>query len=165
MHSIFNFKTNTTRVRANEVFYLPYVKVIVFIFGFITLSGNALSQKHGVSFSRIDWEVQSVEAATVDSLSYKLVHNYSTELEKVRAIFSWITQHISYNTYIFNALGRYGVNRFVPTPMDTISEWKSANEMTAQRVLQRRFAICDGYAKLFKTLCDYAGIRSELVPG
>ncbi|HWJ30113.1 MAG TPA: transglutaminase domain-containing protein, partial [Flavisolibacter sp.] len=48
---------------------------------------------------------------------------------------------------------------------DTAIVWRTANEMTAIRVLHRRIAVCDGYAKLFKTLCDYAGIRSEVITG
>ncbi|HYH14422.1 MAG TPA: transglutaminase domain-containing protein, partial [Flavisolibacter sp.] len=32
-------------------------------------------------------------------------------------------------------------------------------------VIHRRVAVCDGYARLFKTLCDYAGIRSEIIYG
>ena len=165
MHSIFNFESATTRAPANEIIPLAGVRIILLMMSLIVLSEKTLSQNRPVSFSRIDWEVQSINAATVDSLSHKLVRNYSTEMEKVRAIFSWITQHISYNTYIFNSSRRYGVSKFIPEPTDTISDWKSANEMTAQRVIQRRFAVCDGYAKLFKTLCDYAGIRSELVTG
>jgi transglutaminase/protease-like cytokinesis protein 3 len=32
-------------------------------------------------------------------------------------------------------------------------------------VLNRRIAFCDGYSRLFSTLCDYAGIRSEVITG
>jgi hypothetical protein len=32
-------------------------------------------------------------------------------------------------------------------------------------VLERGYAVCDGYSRLFKTLCSYAGIRSELISG
>ena len=42
---------------------------------------------------------------------------------------------------------------------------KSLNERVAETVLKRREAVCDGYARLFTTLCDYAGIRSEIIVG
>jgi hypothetical protein len=131
----------------------------------ILFSRFSFCQNRAVSFSAIDWRVQSIEAPTVDSLARSLTSIYHSDIEKVRAIFSWIAQHIAYNTYIFSSSRRYVSNRFDPGPEDTISEWKSANEMTARRVLQRRFAVCDGYAKLFKTLCDYAGIESEVITG
>lgn len=42
---------------------------------------------------------------------------------------------------------------------------KPLNVRVAETVLQRREAVCDGYARLFTTLCDYAGIRSEIIVG
>ncbi|MBD0333534.1 MAG: hypothetical protein ICV66_12860, partial [Chitinophagaceae bacterium] len=35
----------------------------------------------------------------------------------------------------------------------------------ACKVLSEREALCDGYARLFKTLCEYSGIHSEIVRG
>ena len=35
----------------------------------------------------------------------------------------------------------------------------------AETVLQNKSAVCDGYARLFKTLCDYAGLRSAIITG
>jgi hypothetical protein len=122
------------------------------------------AQKHSVNFSSIDWKVQTMEAPTLDSLAKELTSSYSTELEKTRAIFSWIAQHISYNTGIFNVGRGYRPAKYVYDPYDTISS-KSATEQTAERVLRRRVAVCDGYAKLFKTLCDYAGVESEVILG
>jgi hypothetical protein len=162
LYSAFNLGSVKAAV---SIFRLPALRTAILTIAFLVPGGKVLAQNRPVSFGRIDWEVESIQAATVDSLSYKLTRNYSTELEKVRAIFSWIAQNISYNTFILGSSGRYAANRFVPDPIDTVSEWKSAYEMTAQRVVQRKYAVCDGYAKLFKTLCDYAGIRSELVTG
>jgi hypothetical protein len=82
----------------------------------------------------------------------------------MRAIFSWITQHISYNTGIFNSGRGYHPVKYVFDPGDTISS-KPAIEQTAEKVVRRRTAVCDGYAKLFKTLCDYAGVESEVIMG
>lgn len=42
---------------------------------------------------------------------------------------------------------------------------KPLSERVATDVLIKRIAFCDGYARLFKTLCDYAGIRSEVITG
>jgi transglutaminase/protease-like cytokinesis protein 3 len=108
--------------------------------------------------------VRAIEAPAPDSLSKLLVEGCTTDLQKVRAIFSWITQHISYNTSVFSSKRQVSSPKYVSEPEDT-SEWKSANEMTARKVLNKRTALCDGYAKLFKVLCDYAGLRSEVITG
>lgn len=139
------------------------MKNILFIILFLS-GGTSHSQNFSLNFNAIDWRVQTIDADTPDSLAVSLTSVYHTEREKVRAIFSWITQHISYNTGIYNS-GR----KYIPVtnidPWDTVSTWKSGNEMTAWKVMRRKMAVCDGYAKLFKTLCDYAGIRAEVITG
>lgn len=131
---------------------------------FLLLATTGYSQHGKAGFSEIDWKVRTIDAPTVDSLAKKLAAPWQTQVEKVRAIFSWIAQHISYNTAIYN-LGRgYRPAKFVYDPFDTVSS-KSATEQTAEKVLRRRVAVCDGYSRLFKTLCDYAGIESEIITG
>jgi hypothetical protein len=134
------------------------VSILIFL-----SSLSASAQGYKPNFAAIDWQVQSVKAATPDSLAFYLTSGYATELEKVRAIFSWICQNIAYNSNVYKPL--YLRPRFSPEPLDTVSVWKSAEEMVAQKVLNRRLAVCDGYAKLFKVLCGYAGIQAELVNG
>jgi transglutaminase/protease-like cytokinesis protein 3 len=131
---------------------------------FLFFSNICFGQKRTANFSSIDWNVKNMDAPTVDSLAKKLTTSYQTELEKTRAIFSWIAQHISYNTGIFNSGRSYRPIKFVLDPDDTVSS-KSAVEQTAEKVFRRRIAVCDGYAKLFKTLCDYAGVESEVILG
>jgi len=137
---------------------------LLFTIAFIFATIFSFGQIRPVHFSSIDWRVQTIEAPTVDSLAHKLTSVYASDIEKVRAIYSWVAQHISYNTSYFTSR-RYTATRYVPEPEDTVSVWKSANEMTAQRVLRRRIAVCDGYSKLFKTLCDYAGLNAEVITG
>jgi hypothetical protein len=134
------------------------------LFIFLFFVNVCFGQKASANFSAIDWNVRNIEAPAVDSLARKLTSPYPTELQKTRAIFSWIAQHISYNTGIFNSGRGYRPVKYVFDPSDTISS-KSAIEQTAEKVLRRRVAVCDGYAKLFKTLCDYAGIESEVILG
>lgn len=137
------------------------------MFRFITIAllfTNVCTAQQKTNFASIDWNVHSIEAPTIDSLAKKITALYKTELEKTRAIFSWIAQNISYNTGIYNFGKGYHPVKFVLDPADTVSS-KSSIEQTAEKVLRRRVAVCDGYAKLFKTLCDYAGIESEVILG
>jgi hypothetical protein len=138
------------------------MKKLTIIFIFLSQLCNA--QNRRADFGNIDWHVHSIEAPTPDSLARLLTVPYQTEMEKTRAIFSWIAQHVSYNTGIYNA-GRKIAVRYIPDPYDTASSWKSATELTAEKVLRRRTAVCDGYAKLFKSLCDHAGINSVIITG
>jgi hypothetical protein len=94
-------------------------------------------------------------------LSIRLTHNSKTDLERVTAIFRWITDNIAYNE---RALHSAPWNYLYTEPEDSGS-LKNLDQRVAEEVLKRRTGTCDGYARLFKTLCYYAGIRSELVTG
>lgn len=137
-------------------------KVLIILLLLIMKSSFA---QHFSSYIDIDRKVQSIDAPTPDSLSKLLTAPYTTDLQKVRAIFSWIAQHVSYNTFVINSNRKFAKSKYVVESDDTSAEWKSAVEMTAIKVLKKRTAVCDGYAKLFKTLCDYANIRSEIITG
>ncbi|MBA2760971.1 MAG: hypothetical protein H0U39_03245 [Segetibacter sp.] len=98
------------------------------------------------------------------TLSYKLTSPFNTDAAKVRAIFRWITDNISYNVKPrYNSL-RISQNVYYEDVNDT-GALKSLSERVAEGVLRKRVAFCDGYARLFKTLCDYAGIKSEVITG
>jgi Transglutaminase-like superfamily len=100
-------------------------------------------------------------------LARQLTANCTTELEKVSIIFKWITDNISYRTIPNNIYRRNGSpkrQRIKEEEEDT-SALKPLNERVAQDVLRERMGVCNGYARLFTTLCDYAGLRSEIITG
>ena len=123
----------------------------------------AFAQPTQVSFVEIDQRVKSIESYKPAELAYFLTKDYSSDREKLRSIFSWITEHIAYRVR-----KNYGVtvnnNYSHPVVADT-TQWKSANDRVAETVLQNGSAVCDGYARLFKALCDYAGLKSAIVTG
>jgi transglutaminase/protease-like cytokinesis protein 3 len=131
---------------------------LVFVFNLSFVQGQK------VDFSSIDYRVQFIDATNPDSLAQKLVAPYTDDLQKVRAIFRWITENISYQT-----IGRY--KRVLPTwyIQNEIEEdnsmLKPLDKRVAENVLRKKEAVCDGYSRLFKALCDAAGIRSEIIIG
>lgn len=66
-------------------------------------------------------------------------------MEKVRAIWIWITNNISYDVdgYFTGSITTY--------------DW---NE-----VFTKRKEVCSGYSSLFKKMCDIAGVRCEVIIG
>ena len=131
---------------------------------FLLLINLVVAQDRRVDFSRIDWAVQSINAKTPEALAQQLTAPYTTDLEKVRSIFRWITEHITYASRPRTTLNRNAF-RYKALPMDTLLAMKSVDEIVAYTVMEKRTAVCNGYARLFKTLCDYAGIRAEMVTG
>ena len=122
----------------------------------------AASSQERLSFSSIDWKTQFLDAPTPDSLARLINANFFTTAEKARAIYGWITTHITYNTSVFKPWTKY---QYSPDPLDTAAVWPSGDEMTARKVMRRRTAVCDGYARLFKVLCDYTGVEAVVIQG
>jgi transglutaminase/protease-like cytokinesis protein 3 len=138
---------------------MKYPVLILFFFGF-----NISFAQRSVSLNEIDYQVQSIEPAPAADLAYTLTSTYPTEIQKVRAIFSWIAEHIEYKVKKSNSKVFSPAKFTLLKPIDSINV-SSADEYVAEIVLRNQSGVCEGYARLFKTLCDYAGIRSVLVTG
>ncbi|RYY90624.1 MAG: hypothetical protein EOO15_01885 [Chitinophagaceae bacterium] len=121
----------------------------------LLLSATAASAQ----YARADAVALSVDASTPDSLAKLLTRNFTNDSDKVRAIFRWITANVRYQMR--------GRGKFERSTLheDTAYDGRPADERTAYVVLRRREAVCEGYARLFNTLCREAGIRSVLVRG
>jgi hypothetical protein len=143
---------------------MEFRKFSVFTILFL-VTNLTIAQGRGADFHRIDWNVQFIQASAPEVLAQKLTSSYSTDLEKVRSIFRWITEHIEYNTLIYNRYSRSSKKLFFDDDDDTSTVLKPLNERVAATVLKRKLAVCDGYARLFKSLCDFAGIKSEIITG
>ncbi|MBL7731869.1 MAG: hypothetical protein JNM88_11880 [Chitinophagaceae bacterium] len=103
-------------------------------------------------------------------LALHLTRNSHTDYEKVSAIFHWITDNIAYRVnsgYRVPVIGnttRKFSRSLNEADADT-SPLKPLNERVAINVIRNRVATCEGYSRLFAALCDFAGIRSELIVG
>lgn len=79
------------------------------------------------------------------ALTSYLCEETESELEKVRAIYVWITTHIAYD-------------------WKAIEEDKRINHFIRD-ILQREAALCVGYAQLFQQMCRLANLRCEIISG
>ena len=102
----------------------------------------------GNRFYKIDRHARksnSAQEASISSLAAYLSEPASTDLEKTRAIYIWLTKHISYNDTGYNS-GDYGDN-------------------SAVGVLQSRRAVCEGYSNLFLALGEEMGLVVKKIKG
>jgi len=79
------------------------------------------------------------------TLAAYLIEPATNESEKARLIFSWIAFHIKYDAKSFNS-GNYG-------------------DMSARGVLKSRLGVCEGFANLFKALCEAGGLECAFISG
>jgi len=138
------------------------MKFLLVILFFLPL--RFYSQAGQTNFYSIDNKVGSITIAKADSLAKQLALLGKTDGEKVRAIFRWITEHIDYNVMPFGQRKNIP-RRFYKEPEDSSVALPPLNERVAAKVLNTGVAFCEGYSRLFKTLCDHAGIKAEVIYG
>lgn len=107
---------------------------------------------------QIDHRAQSIRLGKLGliQLTDSLTAPYATDREKVRAIFSWITDNIAYDCHFQNARDPL---------MDDVDRLTNDIERRLAVVLKNKRALCGGYAFLFKTMCDLAEVQARVVEG
>jgi len=128
------------------------MKLTILIPAILILSQSLFAQKPAVSeYAVVDKKaLQLPDSLTVNTsgiASYINV-NFTTDKDKVRAIFIWVASNIQYD--IAN--------------MYAINFYESREEKIA-KPLKTRKGICENYAALFNDICLKSGIRSFVVEG
>ncbi|MCW3127709.1 MAG: transglutaminase domain protein [Bacteroidetes bacterium] len=80
-----------------------------------------------------------------DSIAAYLLRSCTTDMEKARAAFTWVAHHISYDDEAYNS-GKHP-------------------DQSATNVLKIHRAVCEGYANLYKSLCEAMGLDAVKISG
>lgn len=100
----------------------------------------------------------------LDKLANDLTRGLDTDHEKVRAIFTWISGNIGYDTKA--AHKKSSTVSFTYSTEEELQQLLAEeNERVILEVLNKKKGVCEGYARLFKTLCDKCDIRAEVING
>jgi len=131
----------------------------------------AQQAKPAIDYSRADTLATTVKyTGDVNLLTKQLTSPFPQQILKARAIFRWITNNIAYDYKYYNKHADDG-----PVPitfhcpgddtLDCVIKQKVWEIAYVTKVLDKGKAVCQGYAMLFKKMCDIAGIEAEVVPG
>jgi hypothetical protein len=93
--------------------------------------------------------IPEVNCTSVDALASYIKQNFTTDTARVRAIYVWIANHISYDVKRFNDRDKN----------------PEAQPQAVANVLSTRKAVCQGYSDLFVALCKAVGINAIQVSG
>ncbi|BAQ59633.1 hypothetical protein GM3708_38 [Geminocystis sp. NIES-3708] len=102
-------------------------------------------------FTAIDSKARSIEYTgnSVQDLANILSQYATTEEEKARIIYTWITHNITYDV----------------AALSDLFEKNIYPDITVETVLNTRATICSGYANLYQQLAQYMGLKSIIVTG
>lgn len=95
---------------------------------------------------------QSSTSFSTKELAFSITRKAMSNSEKTVDIYNWITQNIAYDNELMRS---EKLQRQIYTSEENI----------VKNVLDRKMALCGGFALLFKYLCADVGITSEAVNG
>jgi hypothetical protein len=93
--------------------------------------------------------IPDASCVSIDAMTAYLRQNFNSDTARIRAIYNWVTTHISYDVQQFLARDKKPVS---PSP-------------TPAEVLSSRKGVCQGYSELFIALCKGSGINAVMVGG
>lgn len=136
----------------------------------VLLSSFLYAQKSdfaSINFDKADRIANQYENERLDNLpllAYKLTNHLNTQVEKFRAIHTWVCLNIESD----HNFGDKTIRKRKKFKNDTVAfnNW-SNNEQTRffQRLFNDKKTICSGYAYLIKELSVLADIKCEIVDG
>lgn len=97
-------------------------------------------------------------------LSYELTKDHERQLDKARAIFIWITDKIAYDYKVLNKK-KIKTKSFKCKGDNCDIKYAEWEDKYLKRIIRRGKGVCDGYSRLFKKLCDHAGIQGAIISG
>ncbi len=117
-------------------------------------------------YSSIDAQALSLggKYRDIDKLANDLTHGLTEDYEKARAILVWIAANIEYDTKAFHK-GSAPIRFTYSTEEELQQLLAEENDRIVGDVLKNKRAVCDGYSRLFNTLCEKSGIEAEAVDG
>lgn len=138
------------------------------LFLFLTVASSisfAQDKFKNLDFTEVDVFARSIQYDDdLYVLTKTLVSQYSQDIYKVRAIFIWLTENMKYDYKFFNS-GKEIEGPSCEDVLDCSLITKEWENKYLKRILKKKKAVCDGYSRVFKRMCDIAGVESEMVSG
>ncbi|MFY0629980.1 MAG: hypothetical protein JXR05_06330 [Flavobacteriaceae bacterium] len=129
----------------------------------ILLSLNATSQSK--KLKEVDKIIDSYSKTTsIEALAKKIDHDFKSDIEKTRAVFSWVASNVRYKTK--NPYEITSPKVYVVTDENDLKRrLQEEDRKIISKVFNSKRAVCKGYALLFKELCDLLKIENEIILG
>lgn len=140
---------------------------LAFFFLFQTNIEAQLSDFKSVNFENADkiaLNLKGADLSNLPGLAYNLTNGLTSDVEKFRAIYTWVCTNIENDYYGY----RKNHSKRIKFQKDTIEQYKWNAAFSKQvfiKLLKEKKTICTGYAYLIKNLANLANIKCELVDG
>ena len=99
-----------------------------------------------------------------DRLATEITKGLTTDHEKFRAIFRWITDNVRYDYELYLKIARKeNRHRYNPKKKSVLAT--RASRQVYRHMIRKKKTICGGYATLLEYMCEQVGLECPLVSG
>ncbi|MCG8801766.1 transglutaminase domain-containing protein [Tenacibaculum finnmarkense] len=97
-------------------------------------------------------------------LCYKLTHKLSTDVEKFRAIYTWVATNIKADAKTHNKVTR--MREKFKNDSVSLSNWNTTyKKIVFKKLVKHKKTMCTGYAYLIKEMANIVNIESKIING
>nr|WP_321453879.1 transglutaminase domain-containing protein [uncultured Carboxylicivirga sp.] len=100
-----------------------------------------------------------------NDLAKRINKDYKSEMDKAAAIYTWIGLNVDYDVKTFFSNKNTSVEYSYQTLEEKEAIEKEIFDKIVQSTLRKKEAVCEGYASLYKALCDRCGLECVIVSG
>ena len=132
-----------------------------------TILHSQISDFKHIDFSKADHIAKSIHGENLDNLPLlvqQLTRNLDTEAERFRALYIWVCDNIDLDA----PQGQKVLKQRKKLINDSLAfnEWHDTfKKKSLNKLLNKKKAMCTGFAYLIKALCDLANFECEIVNG
>ncbi|RZJ33536.1 MAG: hypothetical protein EOO51_13445 [Flavobacterium sp.] len=135
------------------------IRALLLLLIFVSIS-PAYSQ-----YERVDALVKTYPKRFSDpnALARRIATDFSKPEEKIRAIFTWLAINVNYDMNEYREGGSIAYS--YRSPEDRIIKEKNFRSALVSRTLKTGKGVCEGYASVFKDVCERLGFEAAIIPG
>ena len=132
------------------------------LFFFLIVTHSAIAQ----NFSLVDEKVKTYpKLLSAQKLADNITSDFSSETEKVRAIYTWLTCNIRYDLAEYYNPTQTSFSFSYSTIEEKLKKIKALDNKIVSETLSSRKAVCEGYARVFAKVCNLLYIENVFISG
>jgi transglutaminase/protease-like cytokinesis protein 3 len=136
------------------------MKQLLILFLFISFAGQSQN------YADVDANVKRYPTFnSAQKLAAKIDADFTSDADKIRATFIWLTENIRYDLQEFYNPTTKKVGFSYKNEAEKQAKLQQIKDDIVNETFKKRTAICEGYAQSFKKVCDLLQIEARIIKG
>ena len=136
------------------------MKQLLFFFLLISIATNSQD------FKKVDsLVIQYPRFSKAEDLATKIDKDFTSDEDKARAAFFWLTKNIHYNLKEFYNPKKRRYNFSYASEEEKTQKLQALKDKIIDATFLSKTGVCEEYAQSFKKTCDLLGLESEVIVG